>query len=69
MNTPSPYTTAPELAARFHCHKRTIDRWVKDPAYNFPAPIISGKGATCLWRISDVTAWEAKRFGVTDEPT
>lgn len=29
----------PEVAGDFHTTTRTIDRWVRDPKMNFPAPI------------------------------
>lgn len=57
---PSVYMSGSDLATRFHRCRRTIDRWVKDKEFKFPAPVMSGRGRPALWRRTDVEQWEAE---------
>ncbi len=52
------YLDVSDLQARYRVGRSTIWNWSADP--DFPRPIrLSGK--CTRWRLSDLTAWEARR--------
>ena len=52
------YLTMDDLADRYHCSKRTIDRWTRLSNNPFPRPKIRQLGVSSLWHEQDVIAWE-----------
>jgi len=59
------YWTAVDLSQRFRCTKRTIARWTEREDNPFPAPRLNFHGATALWLIDDILAWEAQFKPIT----
>lgn len=58
--TKSSLITRKSLAAAFDVTTRTIIRWEKSPALNFPKSIaINGKR---YWDAAEIEAWKAARF-------
>jgi hypothetical protein len=47
------------VLARYHVVDRTLDRWIADPALNFPRPLIINRRR--YFRQSDLQAWERAR--------
>jgi predicted DNA-binding transcriptional regulator AlpA len=49
--------TRAQLAHRYNRNERTIDRWVRDPKMNFPAPRVVG-ARSLLWPETVIEEWE-----------
>jgi predicted DNA-binding transcriptional regulator AlpA len=47
-----------QVGERLGIHRKSVWQWVKEGS--FPAPVKLSRSVT-RWRLSDVTAWEAKR--------
>jgi hypothetical protein len=45
-----------DVAARYHVHVRTIERWIDDPALSFPQPIYIRRRRYI--KAGDLQAWE-----------
>ena len=45
-----------DVAARYHVHVRTIERWVEDPALEFPKPLYIRRRRYI--KAGDLMAWE-----------
>jgi hypothetical protein len=54
-----PLVTTKNVWKRYDVCDRTIDRWVANPAMNFPKPVIINKRR--YWRVSELVAWERQR--------
>jgi predicted DNA-binding transcriptional regulator AlpA len=54
-----PLVTTRKVWKRYDVCDRTIDRWVADPAMNFPKPVIINRRR--YWRVSELVAWERQR--------
>jgi hypothetical protein len=50
---------ARKVQDRYDIADRTLDRWVVNPALNFPLPVIINKRR--YWRVSELVAWERQR--------
>jgi predicted DNA-binding transcriptional regulator AlpA len=48
-----------QVALRYQCHPRTIERWVDDPLMNFPKPIYICRSP--LWDESELDEWDKTR--------
>jgi hypothetical protein len=49
-----------DVAKRYgNVNVRTVDRWLADPALNFPRPIFVGRAP--LWDLAELTQWEITR--------
>ena len=53
------YLPPRRTAKRYGVTIRSIDRWVKDPRLDFPAPLYVGRMR--LWSIAELLQWEAAR--------
>ncbi|MFS2175632.1 helix-turn-helix transcriptional regulator [Rhizobium pisi] len=54
------YITASEVRQRFgNVCRKTLYRWIRDPAKNFPVPIRIGR--RCLWNDAELRAFVAKK--------
>jgi hypothetical protein len=58
-NDRGPYHPAKKVCARYEITDRTLDRWLADPAMNFPRPLIINKRR--YFSDSELVAWERKR--------
>lgn len=45
-----------DVAARYHVHVRTIERWVEDPTLKFPKPLYIRRRRYI--KAGDLRAWE-----------
>jgi predicted DNA-binding transcriptional regulator AlpA len=50
---------ARKVQDRYDIADRTLDRWLINPALNFPKPVIINKRR--YWRVSELVAWERQR--------
>jgi predicted DNA-binding transcriptional regulator AlpA len=48
-----------QVAKKYDCNPRTIERWTNDPQLNFPKPIYIGRSP--LWDLEELEAWDKTR--------
>jgi hypothetical protein len=48
-----------QVAKRYECNPRTIERWLDDPQLNFPKPIYICRSP--LWDLDELIEWEKTR--------
>ena len=55
---------ASQIPLRFGISSRTFERWLRDPALNFPRPIVINR--VRFFSVAELRAWEASRASNTD---
>jgi hypothetical protein len=58
-NDRGPYRTAKAIRERYEISDRTLDRWLADPAMNFPRPLVINRRR--YFSDAELTEWERKR--------
>ena len=48
------------VATRYDTTTRTIDRWTKDPALDFPRPMVVNRRK--LWSLNELKQWDRKQI-------
>ena len=61
VENPGPYQPARKVCARYDIVDRTLDRWLADPAMDFPRPIVIN--ARRYFSEPELIAWERRRAG------